>query len=226
MQAYRTSNLSSSTSCHGCSRRGQALVEFAVVALMMYLLLAAILTFGHALYVAQGLQTAADLAAREISRTPLAADDSFEDVLAAGDLDDIYNDDFLVFDLDTLGGQNFFADIVPTWPAVNQQLAMLMIVDRPDFNGDGTVDRQFIRYPGALLEDASMPAGYTVGFRWSAVERQTAWRRFAGCRWWKRSTQKIRPGIIPETIPIRFKFRHRSAAWWHYELTFHFSRLR
>ncbi len=163
MQAYRTSNLSSSTSCHGCSRRGQALVEFAVVALMMYLLLAAILTFGHALYVAQGLQTAADLAAREISRTPLAADDSFEDVLAAGDLDDIYNDDFLVFDLDTLGGQNFFADIVPTWPAVNQQLAMLMIVDRPDFNGDGTVDRQFIRYPGALLEDASMPAGYTVG---------------------------------------------------------------
>jgi hypothetical protein len=56
------------------ARRGQSLVEFALVALVVYLLLAAILTFGHALYVAQGLQQAADLAAREISRTPLPAE--------------------------------------------------------------------------------------------------------------------------------------------------------
>lgn len=148
---------------HRPARPGQALVEFAVVALVMYLLLAAILTFGHALYVAQGLQTAADLAAREISRTPLPADQAFEDVLAAGDLDAIYNDDFLVFDLVTLGGQNFLTDVVSTWPPLNQQLATMMIVDRPDFDGDGTADRQFIRYPGALLEDASKPTGYTVG---------------------------------------------------------------
>jgi Flp pilus assembly protein TadG len=53
-----------------------------LVALVVYLLLAAILTFGHALYVAQGLQQAADLAAREIARTPLPADDRFEDALA------------------------------------------------------------------------------------------------------------------------------------------------
>jgi hypothetical protein len=153
-------------------RSGQSLVEFAVVALVMYLLLAAILTFGHALYVAQGLQSAADLAAREISRTPLPADDAFEMILESGVLGsrssdpsnhDIYDDDFLVFDLDTLGGQNFFTDIVPTWPLLNQQLATVMIVDRPDFDGDGTADRRFIRYPGALLEDASTPTGYTVG---------------------------------------------------------------
>jgi Flp pilus assembly protein TadG len=37
-------------------RSGQSLVEFAVVALVLYMLLAAILTFGHALYVAQGLR--------------------------------------------------------------------------------------------------------------------------------------------------------------------------
>ncbi len=47
-----------------CKRAGQSLVEFALVALVLYMLLAAILTFGHMLYVAQGLQGAADLAAR------------------------------------------------------------------------------------------------------------------------------------------------------------------
>ena len=67
-------------------RRGQSLVEFAVVALVVYMLLAAILTFGHALYVAQGLQTAVDLGAREIARTALPADDAFEDLLADGSL--------------------------------------------------------------------------------------------------------------------------------------------
>jgi len=148
-------------------RRGQSLVEFAVVALVLYMLLAAILTFGHALYVAQGLQGAADLAAREISRTPLPADETFEAILDSGVLGPnehgIFDDDFLVFDLNTLGSQNFFADIVPTWPRLNQQLATLMIVDRPDFNGDGTADANLIRYPGALLRDDSTPTGYTVG---------------------------------------------------------------
>lgn len=148
-------------------RSGQSLVEFAVVALVLYMLLAAILTFGHALYVAQGLQDAVDLAAREISRAPLPADETFEDVLDSGVLgpgdQNIFDDDFLVFDLNSLGDQNFFADIVPTWPRLNQQLATLMIVDRPDFDGDGSADANLIRYPGALLEDSSTPTGYTVG---------------------------------------------------------------
>ena len=144
-------------------RSGQAIIEFAVVGIVFYLLLAAILTFGHALYVAQGLQTSVDLASREISRTPLAADDEFETVLASGALDAIYSDDYLVFDLDTLGGQTFFQDVVPTWPTVNQQLATMMIVDRPDFDGDGTIDANLIRYPGALLTDGTTPTGYTVG---------------------------------------------------------------
>jgi hypothetical protein len=146
------------------ARRGQSLVEFALVALVVYLLLAAILTFGHALYVAQGLQTAADLGSREISRTPLPADETFEDLLASGAFDDIYSDDFLVFDLDTLAaGASFFQDVVSTWPPLNQQLAAMMIVDRPDFDGDGIADRRLIRYPGALLTDPTTPSGFTVG---------------------------------------------------------------
>ncbi len=146
------------------ARRGQSLVEFGVVALVIYLLLAAILTFGHALYVAQGLQTAADLGAREIARTPLPPDATLEQVLADGSLAGIYDDDFLVFDLSSLGaGQNFFQDVVPTWPVLNQQLATLMIVDRPDLDGDGAPDAQLLRYPGALLTDGDTPTGFTVG---------------------------------------------------------------
>ncbi len=145
-------------------RAGQSLVEFAVVSLVLYMLLAAILTFGHMLYVAQGLQGAADLAAREISRTPLPAETTLETVLADASLAVIYNEDYLVFDLDTLGpGLSFFQDVVGGWPVLNQQLATLMIVDRPDFDGDGSPDRNFIRYPGALLVDATKPSGYTVG---------------------------------------------------------------
>lgn len=151
---------------HNGSRAGQSLVEFAVVALVLYMLLAAIVTFGHSLYVAQGLQSAADLAAREISRTPLPAVANFEDVLANGSLDEIYSENFLVFDLDTLPeGGSFFTDVIPSWPIVNQQLAMMMIVDRPDLDGDGTPDRNLIRYPGALLESQSPDSltGLTVG---------------------------------------------------------------
>jgi hypothetical protein len=142
-------------------RRGQSLVEFAVVALVVYMLLAAILTFGHALYVAQGLQTAADLGAREISRTPLPAAMNFDDAPNSENEDEggaihhskvrsrIFDDALLVIDLeefyakfptDDPDGPNIFRDLVPTLPLLNQQLVTMMIVD----NG-------LLRYPGALL---------------------------------------------------------------------------
>ena len=40
------------------------------MSLVLYMLLAAILTFGQILYSAQGIQQAVDTAARELSRTP------------------------------------------------------------------------------------------------------------------------------------------------------------
>lgn len=145
-------------------RRGSSLVEFALVSLVLYLLLAAIVTFGQALFVAQGIQQAATVAAREIALLPLPADASFEELLASGAFQSVYSDDYLVFDLDELGtNQDFFRDIVPSWPTLNQQLAPFMVVDRPDLDGDGTPDRRFLRYPGALLIDGSTPTGYTVG---------------------------------------------------------------
>jgi hypothetical protein len=158
-------------------RRGQSLVEFALVALVVYMLLAAILTFGHALYVAQGLQTAADLGAREISRTPLGPSISFDEAL----LDDgvrerIFDEAFLVLDLAGFYAANpdgsVFDDLVPRLPILNQQLAMLMIVDRPDLDGDGVPDEWLLRYPGALLSRTtpiSPPMGGTYD-AWVATE--------------------------------------------------------
>ena len=101
----------------GRVRRGQSLVEFAVVSLVLYMLLAAILTFGHTIYVAQGLQTAADLGARELSRTPLPAtiDEggatrafNFDDAMQANEVrGSIYDPQYLVYDLGDLGNQSF-----------------------------------------------------------------------------------------------------------------------
>lgn len=51
-------------------RRGSALVEFALVALVSYLLMAAILTFGSILWIGNTLQQAVDVGAQEIARMP------------------------------------------------------------------------------------------------------------------------------------------------------------
>ncbi len=52
--------------------RGQALVEFAVVAIVLYLVLAAIFTFGRAFFVLQVVQQASDVFAHELAETPVA----------------------------------------------------------------------------------------------------------------------------------------------------------
>jgi hypothetical protein len=150
-------------------RRGQALVEFALVAFVTYLLLAAILTFGHALFAAQGLQQAAEVGARELSRTSLPANQTFEDALQSDEVRaSLYDEAWLVVDLDIFfaanPGGNVFRDLVPQMPLLNQQLAPLMIVDRPDLDNDGTADAKLLRYPGALLQRAvpiAAPAGVT-----------------------------------------------------------------
>ncbi len=173
-------NSLSKPSRRGRQRRGQALVEFAVVSLVIYMLLAAILTFGQILYSAQALQQAVDVAAREISRTPLPAaqtssgiatitlthvlygdastDQSLQDVRKR-----VFDDNMLVLTIDpnpagtgiTFNGGHPIGD----FPLVTQQLLPVMIFD--EVGG-----QKLLRYPGALFQSAQQgytsPAGITA----------------------------------------------------------------
>jgi len=142
---------------HHKQRSGQALIEFALVALVLYLIVGAALTFGLWIFAAGQIQQAANTGARELSQTPLPFDSTFETALDTTTVRQrIYDDRWLVIDLNQLEATNpdynFFEDVVPQMPLLNQQLASLYIVDRFDDDNDSqTDDVHLMRYPGALL---------------------------------------------------------------------------
>ncbi|MGA2063572.1 MAG: TadE family protein [Thermoguttaceae bacterium] len=138
------------------------MVEFAVVCLVVYMLLAAILTFGQLFYSAQTLQQAADVAAREISRTPLLATANLMDVLYSSNPSDysngpstvrtaLFDPQYLQFDL-TAGvpaGQSVL-NVVQTWPIINQMLYPAMIVQPGHQVYGGNAEHEYLWYPGAV----------------------------------------------------------------------------
>jgi hypothetical protein len=130
-------------------RQGAALVEFALMALVLYLLVAGGVELGRCIFVSQVLQDAARVAARELSVTPLRPDCTFEDALADHcDADgvvmgNIWNENLLVIDTScypTDGALNLYLDSLPL---VNRAL-------RPVFISDSVNGRKLLRYPGAL----------------------------------------------------------------------------
>jgi hypothetical protein len=152
------------------------------VSLVVYMLLAAILTFGQLLYCAQTQQQAVDVAAREISRTPLPAAVSngnaitlqyvlYGNATADPNLQSVrqrvFDDNMLVLSIDqtpsgaamTFNGGHQIGD----FPIVTQQLLPVMIYDQ--VNG-----QQLLRYPGALFTSTNTtpsssgitPSGYVV----------------------------------------------------------------
>jgi len=136
--------------------RGAALVEFALIALVLYVLLAGGIEIGRAVFSAQILQDVARVAAREIALTRLPAAASFEDALAnCAVRRRVFDERFLVVDLDIVNDLDaYFARM----PIVNQMLRPLMIYDRPIVQG---ARRNLLRYPGALLfADESDPCGF------------------------------------------------------------------
>jgi Flp pilus assembly protein TadG len=148
------------------------LVEFAVVSLVVYMLLAAILTFGQLLYCAQTIQQAADVVARETSRTPLpaAATDSqhsytlnyvlYTDYHSDSTLTNVrqrvFDDNLLVLTIDQPSQSSTAMTFnnghpIGDFPLATQQLLPVMIYDQ--VNG-----QQLLRYPGAIQSGQS---GYT-----------------------------------------------------------------
>jgi hypothetical protein len=157
---------------HSKGRRGQALVEFALVSLVVYLLLGAILTFGLMFYSGQTVQQAADVAAREISRTPLSATANLMDVLYSNNPADysisggtstvrtsLFNPQLLQFDM-TAGvsqGQSVL-DVVQTWPIINQMLYPSMIVQQGEQVAGGVGSDEYLCYPGVVpCSDSTSP---------------------------------------------------------------------
>lgn len=138
-----------SAAVRSTNRSGQALIEFAVIAFVLTLLLSAMLTFGFMLFGANVLQQAADVGAMEFARHPFTPTGTF----SAG-LDDsgLFDEQYLFCQI---GGSDTTEEDLPAayteadyqalqnrMPMINRLLFPLYVYDR---------DRNAIRYPGAVV---------------------------------------------------------------------------
>ena len=147
------------------NERGAALVEFALVSIALYLLLAGTIEFGRLLFDANAVQEVARVAARELALAPVRANATFDYALSCDAAADpnclvdlkgrIFDPACLVVDLDdpavTPDPDGFFAAM----PVVNRSLRQLMITEpsRPTL----------LRYAGALVGDGSGAACSAIG---------------------------------------------------------------
>ncbi len=150
--------LASRSAC--ASRRGAALVEFALVSLALYLVLAAGIELGRLVLVDQVLEDAARVAARELALRSLPAGASFEDALADPAVQQaVYDEGKLVIDRGQFASEADLQQHLASLPVVNRMLVPLMIEERATVSG---VELDLLRYPGALWSDPSTSTGYSV----------------------------------------------------------------
>jgi hypothetical protein len=145
--------------------RGGALVEFALVSVVLYLLLAGAIEFGRLMFDANALQDVARVAARELALAPVRADATFDYALtcdAANDADCLVDLKARVFDPACLVVDLSDPAVAPdpdgyfaAMPVVNRALRTLMITEpsRPTL----------LRYAGALLSDGNGAACSAIG---------------------------------------------------------------
>jgi len=124
------------------------MVEFALVIVVLYLLLAATVDLGRAFATQQLLESTARTAARELALRPLGLATSFEQALG-----EIYDPAALVVDLDVPCAEPLDARFARL-PVVNRMLRPLMVTDRVNLEGE---QRTFLRYPGALVRYPTPP---------------------------------------------------------------------
>lgn len=142
------------------SARGAVLVEFALVSLAFYLLIAGIVTFGTMIHTAQVAQDAARIAARDLALTSLPSNYTFEQALADPKVKtSVYDADLLVVDLDNIPGGVDLDTYVAAMPDVNRALKPAMIYDEVTTGGG---IRRLLRMPGALIVSATAPSGLSV----------------------------------------------------------------
>jgi hypothetical protein len=142
-------------------RSGQSLVEFALVALVLYLLLAATVDLGRATFSVQVVEDAARVAARELALMPFPAAGPNASTTAAIGSDAfrerVFDRNWLVIDLDQdadgdgVSNEDELNELFGQLPVVNQQLRPLYVFEQ--FDQSPAPPLRLLRYPGALLQD-------------------------------------------------------------------------
>jgi hypothetical protein len=144
----------------GRARRGATLVEFALVSLAIYVLIAAGIELGRLIFADQVLEDAVRVAARELSVMSFPADSTLEDALADPLVkQNVYDADKLVINHGAFASEDDFQQFLDTLPVVNRALVPLMIADRVSVGGH---ELDLLRYPGALWADPSSSTGFAV----------------------------------------------------------------
>lgn len=129
-------------------RRGSILVEFALVAIAFYLLLAGTIEIGRMITTSQIVQNAARTAARELALMPLPATITFDTALQC---DEVQARIFDRWKLCVRLNQST-SEFTDTWPIVNRMLLPLMVV--------GEVDgEKYLHFPGAIVRPFNAPEG-------------------------------------------------------------------
>jgi TadE-like protein len=156
--------------CAKRGSRGAVLVEFAMIAIAFYILMAGTIELGRMIFAEQILQNAARVGARELATLPLPPVISFTDALQNSDVKaSIFDASLLAFeytDDSTLQSQ------IDGWPVVNRMLAPLMVQDEVEVDGQ-TV--KLFRYPGALLQNNDFGDGATNRFVVAIPQVDDAW---------------------------------------------------
>lgn len=186
-------------------RRGQALIEFSIIAFLMTFLLGAMLALGFLFFSANVLQQAADVGAMELARHADSPNETFQNALSGSGL-------FSEADLVVTVGTD-----PATLPLINQLLFSTYIYD-PD------IDR--VRYPGTLVTNGSGDLTVViplVGFgnrsATTGVETITEWRNVveeilpAGATEGPYSISSASTGALaPGTVALRINYPYQSSA--------------
>jgi hypothetical protein len=143
------------------TRRGAVLVEFALIAIAFYLLLAGTIELGRMIFAEQILQNAARVGARELALMPLPPTISFQDALKIDKVKaTIFNQNLLCYDIPAGTLDQDLDNTTNDWPVVNRMLLPLMV--REPLTIDGAM-HDFLHFPGAVLHDANNPSLFIVG---------------------------------------------------------------
>jgi hypothetical protein len=141
-------------------RRGGVAVEFALIALALYLVLAGMLSIGRWLAVSQAAQDTARFAAREVALFPLPAEMTFESAqLDPSFRSAVYDPDLVVVDLDATPPGEALEAFFDAMPVVNRALRPLMITSDV---ATGAGRRRLLHMPGAVVDSATSPTGLSV----------------------------------------------------------------